>query len=80
MVEENFRVISIFKIIIRTCVKNYEFCEKKSEFLPKRYLFIFYIFFYLNEEELIQQVCLTKYIENEVSNSALKNKRRRAKT
>ena len=49
-------------------MKNVEFCRKTSKFLPKRCLFIFCIF-YLNEKELKQQVCLTKYAENEISNS-----------
>ena len=46
-------------------MKNVEFCRKTSQFLPKRSLFIFCIF-YLNEKELNQQVCLIKYIENEI--------------
>ena len=68
MAKNDFRVTSIFKIIIRICMKNVEFCRKTSKFLPKRCLFIFCIF-YLNEKELKQQVCLTKYAENEISNS-----------
>ena len=43
--------------------------------LLKRYLFILCIF-YLNEEELIQQVCLIKFIENEISNSISHKKKR----
>ena len=68
MAKNDFRVTSIFKIIIRICMKNVEFCRKTSKFLPKRCLFIFCIF-YLNEKELNQQVCLIKYIENEISTS-----------
>ena len=68
MAKNDFRVTSIFKIIIRIYMKNVEFCRKTSKFLPKRCLFIFCIF-YLNEKELKQQVCLTKYAENEISNS-----------
>ena len=68
MAKNDFRVTSIFKVIIRICMKNIEFCGKTSKFLPKRCLFIFCIF-YLNEKELKQQVCLTKYAENEISNS-----------
>ena len=49
-------------------MKNVEFCRKTSKFLPKRCLFIFCIF-YLNEKELNQQICLIKYVENEISNS-----------
>ena len=40
----------------------------KIKFFPKICLFIFCVF-YLNEEELIQQACLLKYIANEISNS-----------
>ena len=43
MAEEDFRMISIFKIIIGICIKNYELRDKTSEFLPKGCLFIFYI-------------------------------------
>ena len=68
MAKNDFRVKSICKIAIRICMKNVEFCGKTSKFLPKRCLFIFCIF-YLNEKELKQQVCLTKYAENEISNS-----------
>ena len=50
------------KIIIRICMKNVEFLQENM-FLPKRCLFIFY-HFYLNKRELIQQVCLIKYVEN----------------
>ena len=49
-------------------MNNVEFCGKTSKFLPKRCLLIFCIF-YLNEKELNQQVCLIKYVENEISNS-----------
>ena len=35
MTKNYFRVKSIFKIIIRICMKNVEFCKKKSKFLPK---------------------------------------------
>lgn len=38
--------------------------------LPTRYL-LFSVFFYLNENELIQQLCPTQYIENEISNSEI---------
>ena len=84
MTKNDFRVTSIFKIMIRICMKNVEFCGKTSKFLPKRCLFIFCIF-YLNEQELNQQVCLIKYVENEIPNSTShikekKKKKRRAKT
>ena len=75
MAKNDFRVTSIFKIIFRICMKNVEFCGKTSKFLPKRCLFIFCIF-YLNEKELNQQVCLIKYVENEISNSTSHKKKR----
>ena len=53
----------------RISIKNVEFCRKTSKFLPKRCLFIFSSFFYLNEKELNQHICLIKYVENEISNS-----------
>ena len=59
MPKNDFRVTTIFKIIIRNYMKNVEFCRKRSKFLPKRCLFIFCIF-YLNEKELNQRVCLIK--------------------
>ena len=71
MAKNDFRVTSIFKIIK---IIDFEFCGKTSTFLPKRCLFIFCIFFYLNEEELIQLACLMKYIENEISNSTSQKK------
>ena len=79
MAKNDFRVTSVFKIVIKICMKNVEFCRKTSKFLPKRCLFIFCIF-YLNEKELNQQVCLIKYVENEISNSTShKKKRERSK-
>ena len=63
MAKNDFRVISIFKIIIRICMRNVEFCRKTSNILLKGCLFIFCIF-YINEKELNQQACLIKYVEN----------------
>ena len=62
MAKNEFKVTSIFKIAIKICKKTFEFCGKISTFLPKRCLFILCIF-YLKKEELIQLVCLTKYIK-----------------
>ena len=78
MAKNDFRVTSIFKIIIRICMKNVEFCRKTSKFLTKRCLFIFCIF-YLNEKKLNQQVCLclAKYAENEISDSTFHIKKER---
>ena len=76
MAKNGFRVTSIFKIIIRICMKNVEFCRKTSKFLPKRCLFIF-CFVYLNEKKLNQQVCLIKHVENEISNSTSHKKKKK---
>ena len=73
----DFRVTSVFKITISICLKNVEFCGRTSKFLSKRCLFILCIF-YLNEMELNQQLCLIRYIENEISTS--RKKKRGAKT
>ena len=75
MAKNDLRVTSIFMIIIRICMKNIDFCGKIPKFLPKRCLLIFCIF-YLNEKELKQQVCLMKYVKNEISNSTSYKKRR----
>ena len=37
MIKNDFRVTSIFKIIIRISKKNVEFCWKTSKFLLKRH-------------------------------------------
>ena len=56
------------------------FVGKHLSFYPKE-VSSFSLFFYLNEEELNQQVCLIKYVENEVSNPTSHKKRERgAKT
>ena len=57
-------------------MKKIDFCRKTSTFLPKRCLFIFCIF-YSNEKKLNQQVCLTKYVEIEISNSTSHQKKTR---
>ena len=75
MAKNDFRVTSVFKIIISICMKDVEFSGKTSKFLSKRCLFIFCIF-YLNEKELNQQVCLIKYAENEISNPTSQKKKR----
>ena len=69
MSKNDFRVTSIFNIIVRICMKNVEFYGKTTKFLPKRCLFLFiFCIFYLNGKELNQQFCLIKYAENEISN------------
>ena len=80
MAKNDFRVTSIFKVIVRICTKNIEFCGKISKVLPKRCLCLFiFCIFYLNEKELNQQVCLIKYVENEISNSTSHKKRESSK-
>ena len=61
----DFRVISVFKVIIRVCKQMFDFCGKPSKFLTKSCLFIFCIF------------CFMNYIENDFSyfTSQKKNKR-----
>ena len=76
MAKNDSRVTSIVKIIIWICMKNVEFCRTTSKLLPKRCLFIFCIF-YLNEKEFNQQVCLIKYVENQISNSTSSHKKRK---
>ena len=55
----------LFKIIVRICKKMFEFCGKPSKFLTKSCLLIFCIFC-LIEDELIHQLHLRKYVENEI--------------
>ena len=73
MVKNDFRVPSIFKIIIRICMKNVEFCGKASTFLPKICLFIFCIFL---KSKRFKPTSMSnknkigrKYVENKFSNS-----------
>ena len=56
--------------------KMLSFVGKHLKLLPKRCLFIFCIF-YWNEKELNQQVCLIKYVENEICNSTSHKKERK---
>ena len=79
MDKNDFRVTSIFKIIIRICIKNVEFCRKTSKFLPKRCLLIFCIL-YWTEKKLNQQVCLIKHVEKEICNSTSHKKRARRRS
>ena len=60
-------------------MKNVEFCRKTSKFLPKRCLFISWIFYLKNEKELNQQVCLIKYVENEIFNPTSHKKNKQTK-
>ena len=81
MAKNEFKVISVFKIITRICKKIFEFCGKRYKFLPKRCLLIICIF-YLNKVELIQQVCSKIYIKNKIltqPRTKLKGKKRGAK-
>ena len=60
MATNDFRLTSIFKIIVRICMKNVD----------------------LDEKALNQQLCLMKYVYNEISNSTShkKNKTKQNKT
>ena len=65
MVKNDFRKTSMPLGFLR---KVFSFVKKHPQFYPKKYLFIVCIF-YLTEGELIHQVCLKKYIQNEFFNS-----------
>ena len=56
--------------------KMLSFVGKHLSFYPKD-VCSFSAFFYLNEKELNQQVCLLKYVENEISNSTSLAKKER---
>ena len=77
MAKNEFELTSIFKIIISTCKKIFEFCGKTFKFLP-RCLFILCAF-YLNKEESMQQVSLKRYIENEIFNSTSHKRKKQKK-
>ena len=66
MAKNDFRVTSIFKIIIRISMKNVEFCRKNLSFYPKDVCLFIFCIFYLNENEFNQQVCLIKYVEKKI--------------
>ena len=51
------------RLSLSVCKINFELCGKTSKFLSKRCMFNFFIS-NLNEEESLQQVCLSKYVEN----------------
>ena len=53
------------------------FVGKHLSFYPKEVCLFIFCIFYLNEKELNQQVGLIKYVENEISNSALKKKEKK---
>ena len=58
--KDDFSVTSIFKIIIRIFKNIFEFWV----FTQK--MFANFQYFFINGEKLIQQVCLRKYVENEI--------------
>ena len=59
MAKDDFKVTSIFKVIIRICMKNVEFCEKTSKFLSKRCLFIScFVFFNSKTPKILPLVTL----------------------
>ena len=49
--------------------KMLSFVGKHLSFYPKEVCLFIFCIFYLNEKEFNQQVCLIKYVENEMSNS-----------
>ena len=53
------------------------FVEKHLSFYPKEKMSAHFLYFYLSEKELNQQVCLIKYVENEIFNSTFHKKRER---
>ena len=80
MAKNDFRMASIFKIIIRICMKMLSFVGKHLSFNPKDACFFIFCIFYLNEKEFNQPVCLIKQVENEISNSpSHKKKKERSK-
>ena len=70
MANNDFRVTSIFEMIIRIWKKNVKFCGKTLSFYPKDVCWFSVV--YLNEEELNQHICLIKKLENEISNCTYK--------
>ena len=55
MAKNDFRVTSFLRSLkIRICMKNVEFCRKTSKFLTKRCLFVYFLYFYLNEIKGVQ--------------------------
>ena len=68
MAKNDFRVTSMFKIIIRICIKMLSFVRKHLSFYPKNVK---------ERKELNQQVCLIKYVETEISNSTSHKKKER---
>ena len=74
MAKGDFRLTSVYKIVLKTCKKNVEFRGKTCTFLPKTSLIISCIF-YINKEKWNQQLCLIKYVENEISNSKFHKKK-----
>ena len=61
MAKNDFRVTSIFKVIIRICMKNVEFCGKTSKFLSKRCSFPVY-FFNSKTDEILSLVIYTSLL------------------
>ena len=72
MAKNDFRVTSIFKIIIRICM----FSQENIEVFTQK-VSVHFLFFYLNEKELNQQVFLIKYVENEISTATSHKEKKR---
>ena len=80
MAKNDFRVTFIFKIIIRICKTNVEFCGK-TPFYPKDVcsFSVFFIYVFFISVFFILQVCQIKYVENEISNSTSHKKKKEGK-
>ena len=76
MAKNDHRVTYILKIIIKICMKNVEFCRKTSIYVFTQAMSVHFLYFSLNEKELNQQVCLIKYVKNEIPNFTSQKKER----
>ena len=56
-------------------MKNVKFCRKTSIYVFTQAMSVHFLYFYLNEKDLNQQVCLIKYVKNEIPNFTSQKKR-----
>ena len=75
MAKNDFRVHLFLRLSLGFVWKMFCFVGKHLSFYPKDVCSIS-VFFCLNEKELRQQLCLIKYVENEISNSTSHKKER----
>ena len=69
MTKNDFRVTSIFKVIIRICMKNVEFWGKTSKFLPKRFssfpvFSLFFVFLFFSNSKTPEILSLVTLVTN----------------